>query len=292
MITVDGCVVCEGELRVRATGLVAPFLAQRIWNRKAFSIKIVKCSSCGFEFFNPRLEAHEAKLLYEEYRGARYQQMRFQHEPWYTEALNKGLSNETLMASRRHLLDSILSEHTVMANINSVLDFGGDQGQLIQDLPVAEKYVYDISGVEKRPGIVGLTHFAECLTRCYDLIVCSNVLEHVSFPRDLVSQMRQLAHPGTLLYLDVPLESPFSFTSIAKRLAQILIVCLARVRDALSVLRPSALYLMHEHINFFEARSLANLAERLDFQVVGVGRYDMKGPLLGGACVWCLARLK
>ena len=292
MITVDRCVVCEGDLRVRATGLVAPFLAQRIWDRKAFPIKIMHCGGCGFEFFNPRLDEHEAKLLYDEYRGARYQKMRFQHEPWYTEALNKGLSNEALMDNRRQLLESILGKHVALSDIKSVLDFGGDQGQLIQDLPVAEKYVYDISGVEKRPGIAGISTFTECLTRRYDLIVCSNVLEHVSFPRDLVSQMRQLAHPGTLLYLDAPLESPFSFMSIAKRIAQILIVCLARMRDAQSVLRPSALYLMHEHINFFATRSLANLAEHLDFEVVGTGRYDMKGPVLGGTCVWCLARLK
>jgi hypothetical protein len=292
MMAAERCVICEGDISSKTTGLVAPFLAERIWQRKAFAIKLAKCGSCGFLFFNPRLEEHEAKLLYDDYRSERYQQMRFRHEPWYTKAFNSGLSDEKIMVARRELLHSIVAENAGFSGIETVLDFGGDQGQLIQDLPVANKYVYDISGVEKRPGIVGISDFAGCLAHRYDLIVCSNVLEHVGFPRELVSQIRQLANPGTLIYLDAPLESPLTFSSVTKRLAQMLIVSVARTRDALAVLKPSGIYLMHEHINFFSVKSLATLAEQLEFQVIATGRYGMNGPILGGDCVWCLARLK
>jgi len=292
VIAVERCVICESEISRNTTGLVAPFLAERIWRRQAFAVQVARCGNCGFIFFNPRLEDHEAKLLYDDYRSKPYQQMRFHHEPWYTEAFNRSLSDEKIMVSRRELLQSIVTEHAGPAAIDTILDFGGDQGQLIQDLAAAGKYVYDISGVEKRPGIVGISDFEGCLARRYDLIVCSNVLEHVAFPQKLVSQMRQLAHPGTLIYLDAPAESPFAFSSIAKRIAQMLIVCATRLHDALAILRPSAIYLMHEHINFFSPKSLATLAERLDFQVIASGQYGMNGPLLGGSCIWCLARLK
>jgi hypothetical protein len=272
---------------------MTPFLAERIWDRESFPIKLAECSHCGFAFFNPRLEAGEEKRLYAEYRGEGYQQMRFRHEPWYTESFNRQLSAEEVMVFRRQLLASILAKYANPGAVRSVLDFGGDGGQLIQDMPASSKYVYDISGVPKRNGIIGLNAFSDCRARSYDLVVCSNVLEHVSFPKQIVSQITQLASSSTLIYLDVPLESPLSPSSVFKRMCQTLVLCGLRIRDALTLLRPGMFYLMHEHVNFFSVKSLSALAESMGIRVVATGRYDMgKAMLLGGNCIWCLGRVE
>jgi 2-polyprenyl-3-methyl-5-hydroxy-6-metoxy-1,4-benzoquinol methylase len=247
-----------------------------------------------FLFFNPRFDEEEEKRLYQGYRGEQYQKMRFQHEPWYTEKLNRELSAETQMLDhRRQLLASVMTEYFTAHQVKNVLDFGGDQGQLIQQLGVPGKYVFDISGTKSREGVTALHRLDDCRARPWDLIVCSHVLEHISLPRPFMSQIRELARPGTLLYLEVPTESPFFVSTIAKRVAQMVVLCATRTRKALSLVRPRALYLMHEHINFFAAKSLAALAETMGFEVVKSGEYRTQAPLLmRGNCVWCVAKLR
>lgn len=294
MIRVDRCVVCDGPVTIQRTSLVAPFLAHKIWDRSPFLVYLVKCEGCGFLFYNPRFEQHEENRLYEGYRSEAYQQMRFKHEPWYTEAFNKRLSAQSrAIDSRRHLLLSILTQYAIPQDMESVLDFGGDKGQLIEQLPFALKYVYDISSVAARKGIMAFSDFADCAKCQYDLIVCSHVLEHASFPKKLLSQMRGVAHSGTLLFLEVPLESPLSLACIVKRLCQTLILALTRPRNAMAYLHPCMLFLMHEHLNFYSAKSLRTLVELTGFHLVAAGRYCPKSSLLlRSDSIWCLARLK
>ncbi len=294
MIQVNQCVICDRPISRQRTALVAPFIAERIWNRKAFNVQLVQCAHCGFAFFNPRLEETEESSLYEGYRDAKYQKMRFQHEPWYTESLNQQLSAETEMLDhRRRMLASAIAEYVSSKQIKNVLDFGGDQGQLIQELDVPNKYVFDISGTKSREGVVPLRSLAECSSYSWDLIVCSHVLEHIAFPKQILSQITQIARPGTVLFLEVPHESPFFLSTIAKRVAQMLVLCATRMRDAISVVRPSALYLMHEHINFFASKSLAALVESMGFDVVKSGQYRTAASiLLRSNCVWCIAKLR
>jgi len=59
MIEITSCAVCDGPIRHVKRALVAPFLAKRIWNRKPFSLDLVRCQACGFMFYNPRLDDAE-----------------------------------------------------------------------------------------------------------------------------------------------------------------------------------------------------------------------------------------
>jgi hypothetical protein len=43
MIEITSCAVCDGPIRHVKRALVAPFLAKRIWNRKPFSLDLVRC---------------------------------------------------------------------------------------------------------------------------------------------------------------------------------------------------------------------------------------------------------
>jgi hypothetical protein len=286
MIEVSNCAVCEGEIRQLKRALVSPFLATRIWNRPSFCIDLVQCKACGFTFYNPRLDTTEASRLYAGYRSGEYQKMRQASEPWYTESFNADLASTSSYELRRQTLRAILREHAGKREVKRVLDYGGDRGDLVSGLVEnAAAFVYDISGI---PAVDGVTSIADPAGCEADLIVNSNVLEHVGFPRHLVEKIRTATPPGGLVLLEVPCESPFQFARICRRIAQVGIMALTRPGLALSVVRPASLYMMHEHINYFTEQSLSTLMRSCRFAVIATGAYVMHGRGGKGAMAWCL----
>ena len=89
MVEVTDCVICGGGIRRLKRALVAPFVAERTWKRKPFCVDLVKCESCGFIFYNPRLDDADLRNLYLNYRSDEYQKMRYASEPWYTQRFNR-----------------------------------------------------------------------------------------------------------------------------------------------------------------------------------------------------------
>lgn len=287
MMNVSRCAICDGSDIGTHCGLIAPFLAQRIWGRKTFAASLERCNDCGFEFFNPRLSDDEAQRLYADYRGPEYHKARFATEPWYTEKLNASLSSPEAMRARKEQVARALTANLPSGTvIRTILDFGGARGELIQDLiPGAEGFVYDISNVEVLPGLtpvqIGAGHRA-------DLILCSNVFEHVASPRSLLQQVISFASPGTFLFIEVPKESPTELRSKLKRLAQAGILALTRPGTAWDVVKMRSVFVMHEHLNFFSAGSLRRLMTTLSaFGVVAEGRYAMGG----NRTIWILVQL-
>jgi hypothetical protein len=289
MIQAKHCLICGGPITSQKRGLVAPFLAHRIWNGRPFPAQLAGCAICNFMFFNPRLEKYEEQRLYDNYRSKDYQEARFKYEPWYTESLNRNLGAPESVVHRRNFLISVLARYADLQKAESVIDFGGDRGQLIETLPITSKFVYDISGVSACRGVTALADFEECLAQRYDLIVCSHVLEHVSHPKDIIGQMSRLAHAGTRLYLEVPLESPAAFKSKIKRIVQALVLAFARPGVAVNILGPGMLYIMNEHVNFFTDKSLRALASEAGLETVASGRSRPKSfSILGSGSLWCL----
>jgi hypothetical protein len=117
-----------------------------------------------------------------------------------------------------------------------------------------------------------------------DLIINSNVLEHVGFPRQLLGECLKASPAGGLIFIEVPCESPFGWDRIIRRIGQIGITSITRPGLARSVLRPSSLYMMHEHVNYFTERSLATLMRSSGGAVIGSGSYSLDN----GNVAWCL----
>jgi Methyltransferase domain len=290
LIEVRECVICEGGIRRLRRALVAPFLAERIWKRSPFCVDLVGCESCGFMFYNPRLEASEERRLYADYRLGEYQRMRQASEPWYTKRFNAGLASESSYEYRRGLLRGILREHLRGRKVERVLDYGGDRGDLVSGLvDGAAAYVYDISGIAPAKGVTATRDPAG--TRA-DLIVNSNVLEHVGFPRQIVADMVKMAPSGGLIFVEVPSESPFGAMRMMRRVAQIGWMAARRPSLARFVARPASLYLMHEHINFYGPRALGALMRKCGCSMVAQGTYEIGGKLLGGVMAWYLGRVE
>jgi hypothetical protein len=287
MVEVSSCVICNGPIRNLKRALVAPFVAERTWNRKPFCVDLVGCDSCGFMFYNPRLDDDDLRPLYRAYRSVEYQQMRFATEPWYTESFNDDLASPKSYEIRRGLLAAILKKNLNGRKINRVLDYGGDRGDLVTGLiDGAEAYSYDISGTKAAPGVTATFDPASCKA---DLIINSNVLEHVGFPRVTVTEILQAAPKGGLVFLEVPIEFPFGFYRLMRRVAQIGVVAVMRPKTARYILRPATLYMMHQHINYYTEHSLTVLTKACGGRVIATGTYPYGARAGKADMAWCLA---
>ena len=261
-------------------------MARRIWNRDPFCVDLVSCDSCGFIFYNPRLEDADLRRLYEDYRLEKYQRMRHSFEPWYTEKFNADLASSASYEIRRSKLAPILRRNLGARKISRILDHGGDRGDLVVGLlDGAQPYVYDISGVATARGVISTNDPAACRA---DLIINSNVLEHVGFPRQIVSEILKASPNGGLVYLEVPCEFPFGLSRVARRIAQIGIVTITRPFLARHVLRRASFYMMHEHINYFSEHSLATLMRASGGTVISAGSYVSSGRAGNADMAWCL----
>jgi len=286
MTEVSNCVICDGRIRTLKRALIAPFIALRIWDRHPFCIDLVKCESCGFIFYNPRLDDAELQRLYSGYRSDEYRKMRRASEPWYTSKFNADLASPAHYESRRAKLAPIFRQHLRGRNITRVLDHGGDHGDLMLGLfGNAELFLYDISGAAPAPGVTPTSDPASCHP---DLIINSNVLEHVGFPKLLVSQIFEAAPAGGLVFVETPCENALGFNRILRRIAQTPLMIAVKPRLATHLLRPATLYMMHEHVNYYTEQSLTTLMRNCGGNIIASGFYPLVATASNEGVVWCL----
>jgi hypothetical protein len=286
MIEVSACVICDGPIRKLKPALIAPFIAWRIWNRDPFCIHLVQCQSCGFVFYNPRPDDAELAREYIGYRSPEYLQMRRSFEPWYTARFNADLASPAHYQSRRAKLAPIFQQHLRHRAIHRVLDHGGDHGDLMLGLfGDAQLFLYDISGAAPAPGVTAVSDPASCRP---DLILNSNVIEHVGFPRTLVRHIFDAAPPGSLVFLETPCENALGLRRILRRLAQIPFMIAATPRLARHILQTATLYMMHEHINYYTEQSITTLVQNCGGRVIASGFYPLSSRASSEGVVWCL----
>jgi SAM-dependent methyltransferase len=214
----------------------------------AFSIcNSLWCRTCTLLFLDLRFSQAELAALYADYRGSDYVALREHYEPGYA------LRNEVYDAGSHYLgaVESFLEPH--LPERPRVLDWGGDTGR---NTPFAGRralgHVHDISGKKVLPGIERVDLDAVRRTQ-YDLVVCSNVLEHVPYPADLVLELRSAMSRGTILYVEVPHED------------------LRRTHTGGAGELHTKKRHWHEHINFFGLESLHRLLHRCGLEVIAAG---------------------
>ena len=139
----------------------------------------------------------------------------------------------------------------------------------------ASAFVYDISGVPAVDGVTSTTDPAACKA---DLVINSNVLEHVGFPRRLVGEILagnspwRHGLPGSPLRVtarpDQNLQAAGTTRDHGSRTA----------RSRRAGCRTAGLYTMHEHINYFTEQSLATLMRSSGCGVIASGTYPATFP--------------
>ena len=203
-----------------------------IKNGMAYSIcNSMNCRKCRHLFLDIRFSDFEMASLYRDYRGPVYVELRDSFEPGYAvrnEILNNGVSflNE---------VESFLKPF--ISNKLTILDWGGDTGVNTPFRAIAEKVdVYDISGKDVIDG-VNRVSFDQAQSSIYKLIICSQVLEHVPYPADIINNIKKCMDKDSILYLELPHEE------------------LVRKFDNEMDLSSKKKY-WHEHINFYTNNSL------------------------------------
>lgn len=253
------CVCCGGEDIVSSPAILMPFVADRAFGWKpvviheswglrtiqpghAYSIcKSLRCADCGHLFCDIRFSDEEMVSLYNKYREEQYTQLREHYEPGYT-ARNEALNQPITYTDQ---IESFLERHLQFPL--TVLDWGGDTGL---NTPFKGKNIafdiYDISDKEVEPGARFVT-LEQAVALKYRLIVCSQLLEHVPYPAEVLLAARNVMDSESILYIELPYEDV--------------------MRQKLPNPEAHKRH-WHEHVNFYSEQSLDTLVNNCGLQVV------------------------
>jgi methyltransferase family protein len=262
------CICCNASALLASPAVLMPFVAKRVfgwepveitadWGMRdlkpghAYSLcNTFRCSECGVLFLDMRFNDREMSALYGDYRGESYTATRERFEPGYS------ARNEILVAGSTYIpgVEAFLSAFATPPL--RMLDWGGDTGRNTPFLGrLSLHHIYDISDKEPVAG-AQLVDMPAIEATEYDLIVCSNVLEHVPYPETTIRSMIAAMSRDTVLYLEVPHEDLIRFASTP---------------EGLETKKKH----WHEHINFFTPRSLEILVNRCGLRVLGTTTLDI-----------------
>ena len=236
-------------------------------------------------FYSLRLSDEEVRRLYCQYRSETYFVARHKHEFWYTRGYHRRLGGEMEMGPRRRALHAAISRHRSINSVDTVLDYGGDGGQLLSDGPGNRRAVFDLSGAPPLPGIERVTSEDALANRQFDLVVLANVLEHVAAPTAQLAKLRGLLAPGGVIFVAVPDERfPLGdlpsgrwyrrYLDVIRRLTPLHIMLdfyATAVRVKMRRIPPLGFAKMHEHVNLFSPRALVTCLELAGFRVLECG---------------------
>lgn len=275
------CPGCDSSKLAYRAAITAPFVAARVFRRPSSVCRLAQCTSCGLTFFEDRFEPQEAASLYDGYRDEAYYLERHHWEPWYSRAFNARLGGTEEMRHRRKIYAGTVYLHAQHAVIDSVLDYGGDRGQLMLGGPGRSYFVFDISDVEPEIGVTSL-NAAMLADQKFDLVLLCEVLEHVSEPAHILQDVLSHVKPGGLLYITVPnQEFPFIdipagdwyrnyLTLLLKSRWLTLLVDFWATGYKVKFARvpPLGVAKMHEHVNFFTVASLKKLLQKFGLEIL------------------------
>jgi len=281
----DACICCASTELASSPAVLMPFVAKRVlghdpleitthWGLRdlrqgmAYSLcHSLQCQFCGTLFLDYRFTSEQMASLYDGYRDDAYTQQRDYYEPGYARIVARDY------LQRHSYLDQVEAWLATQVPGNpSVLDWGGGDGRNTPFLGRGRVHVHDISGVEVVDGAETIDP-QQLGTRNFDLVVCSQVLEHVPAPMELLTDILPAMSPRTLLYLEVPHEQ--------------------LIRE-----HPGSLDLAklkrhwHEHVNFFTEPGLHRLLDRSGLQLIDVHFMDIEVGGRSGQVIGLLAKLQ
>ncbi len=256
------CICCDSTELLHSPAILMPFISHRVFNWRpvviddswglntikngtAYSIcNTLCCTNCGLIFLDYRFSDSEMSNLYKNYRDDEYVNLREFYEPGYK------IRNQIILEGNKYLplVEEFLKPHLKFPI--SILDFGGDTGKNTPFRDGENKIdIYEISGIETLPHTNLITK-VDALNNKYDLVICSNVLEHVSFPNLVIDELEILMNKDSLLYVELPYED------------------IMKTGESIEVYLNKRHW--HEHINFFSKQSIIEMFKKTRFQVISL----------------------
>ncbi len=261
MEKVDKCIICNNTALTTLKGNILPFLKDRMFNNWDIESNFLYCPNCHVCFSEIRPSNDEASRYYQNYMKEEYLNHRKKIEGEtineYEDFLRKDAIKGDIL--KRKFIGELLERNIDISNIKNVLDFGGGTGALIPEkLEHANKYVYDI---DNTPTIENVTKISkdQIKDKQWDLILCSEVLEHVSYPMDIIKEILEILPEGGYLCLDVPYEGKGTNSYIDDKSEPIDI---------------------HEHINKFRPYTLQKIFNSLKYVILEITTKTFYNPKL------------
>ena len=281
------CLCCESGGGYEHSAL-SKFFAARVFKADANSIVIFKCDKCGTRRFDISISEDDLSLLYSGYRGASYFEQRHSFEPWYTRAFNDGIGGEDEFRVRRLSLLNVLKKAGIENKFESVLDHGGDRGQMVS--PVSgvnsrNRYVYDISGVEPDEGVAAAGESDLKGLQC-DLILSCHVLEHLPNPIGYLEKLKSIGKSNSYYFIEVPSENYFCFkfngSWLQKKWVELIVstkyifmlvdFISTALRVKFNIVPPLGIVPLREHLHFYTEKGITSLLKRCEFEVLVSGK--------------------
>ena len=260
MKTSTFCHCCGSSNILKSPGVLMPFMAKMIFDYNVFDLddswnlygfqnskiyfpcKSAQCQICGFLFSDMRFDNDELNNLYSSYREKRYSETREFFEPGY-------LIKNNLISENMNIINEVENFLDFAEERTNILDWGGDDGKNTPFLQDSENiFIYDLSDKELLDKCKKI-NYSELQDNDYNIIVCRHVLEHVSYPKDLLNDIKNFMNEDTILYIEVPCEKivfndPNSFNLHNDKKH------------------------WHEHINFFTYLSMQKLLDSCGFSII------------------------
>ena len=237
------CVICGHSDIAAYRARFRPFLIARMFAGKAQDTDVYACKKCGFEYSSYRPNDLQMQRQYAGYMLEKYLHQRESFEKGFIEQTLRVVNDENL-ANRRSNLAHFIAPF-VDSNLRTILDYGGGGGEIIPlELHYAKCFVFDISNKEPVANVSKIYDEKELFTQSFDLIICSHMLEHVSYPMEFMRKFLALMHKDSLLYIEVP------FAEFGWR------------EDS------DGAKLIHEHINMFKKETFIEMSKVLGLKVL------------------------
>lgn len=269
MDVVNYCVCCGSTDIELFPAYLASFVVDRMSGTgenygKLGHCQYLHCKKCDYVGTDIRFSRDEEIRYYQNYMKEEYCRHRCKYDG--DEAYDSLMyySSPEYQTLRRNTAGKFLSEKLNLSSITSVLDFGGDTGAMIPDeLQHATRYVTDIQERELVEGVKAVNSPDECGP--VDLLICGHTLEHVSEPGPFMVQIRNYMKSGSLIYMEIPVES-----------------CKNHVKN----------HLFHEHINRFDLNSLTTFMLAQGFDIVERTEFMYRDEQFQTAACAIIGRLK
>jgi hypothetical protein len=221
------CICCLSDNLLKSQSVLSPFFSYKLFNYKPFKIRknqfrdlspgtsyylscSVECLNCSMLFLDLRFFDNELKLYYKNYQSKSFFQQRIKFEKSFNLRLKK-FNNSGIISSGKTYYISNLEEYIkeIAGEPNIMLDYGSGEGKgtLFKKNKQVKKILYDPFQNKKSNFVISNKEKNVKEKKIqFDLIILRNVLEHVSFPKEVLNIIKKISCKKTFFFIEVPKE--------------------------------------------------------------------------------------
>lgn len=234
------CIICNNTKLYSFDAIICPFIMDLMFQFKSSDkTNLLYCPNCETSYFEKRPNSEEVNNYYSIYNSEKFHKLRKHYEPHMYEENHlymKGYSNWTYDFRSQFLHEDIVKYLPNIPQSWNVLDYGCSGKLFNLDFKFTNNFSFNLSKTDDIDDQINIINkIGEEHKNYFDFILCTHVLEHVSYPKDMIKEITTLLKPGGYLYIEIPDETGLTNDIMTYPLQQ---------------------KYMHEHINLFSPKSI------------------------------------